>query len=160
MKDTVNVIVRLAREDELRVVQDLNHKLFIHDNQYFNDLNLQWPYQKNGEEYFQNMINGSKGVCFVAEVEEQIVGYLVGRIFDAGSAYLAKRAELDNMFVEEDCQNKGVGSALAGEFKKWCKENGVEKIFVNAFSPNTGAITFYEKNNFQTYSTTLYQDLQ
>lgn len=152
-------IVRLAREDELKIVQDLNHKLFTHDDQFFNDLNLQWPYEKEGEEYFKHKLDGSKGVCFVAEVDGQVVGYLAGRTFDAGGAYLARRAELDNMFVEEEHRSTGVGTALVKEFAKWCKENGVEKIFVNAFSPNTNAIAFYEKNNFQSYSTTLYQDL-
>ena len=88
-----DIVVRLAREDELKVVQDLNHALFIHDNAHFGDLNLNWPYQKEGEIYFTNKINGSDGVCFVAEVAGKVVGYLAGRTFDAGTEYLAKRGE-------------------------------------------------------------------
>lgn len=155
----IDIRIRRAREDELKVVQDMNHKLFVHDNKYFNDLNLQWPYQEKGTEYFKNKINNTKGVCIVAEVEGVVVGYLAGSTFDAGTAYLAKRAELDNMFVEEEYRMSGVGKELVEEFKKWCQENGVEKMFVNAYSPNTRAIAFYQKSGFEEYSTTLYQDI-
>lgn len=154
-----DTVLRLAREDELKVVQDLNHKLFVHDNKHFNDLNLRWPYEEEGSDYFKNKINGTKGVCFVAEVDGQAVGYLAGRIFDAGGAYLSKRAELDNMFVEEEHRSTGVGSALVNKFKEWCKDKGIEKMFVSAFSPNTRALAFYRKNDFSDYSINLYQDI-
>lgn len=107
----------------------------------------------------QSMIDGSKGVCFVAEVEGKVAGYLAGRTFSAGSAYLGSRAELDNMYVEEAFRSSGVGAALVGEFKNWCKQKGVTKMFVSAFSPNTRAIAFYQKNNFKEYSVNLYQDI-
>lgn len=153
------LIIRLAREDELKVVQDLNYKLFVSDNRHFHDLNLRWPYEEKGTEYFKHKIDGTKGVCFVAEKSGKVIGYLAGSTFDAGSAYLAKRAELDNMFVEEEFRSSGIGATLVEEFKNWCKQNQVEKIFVNAFSPNTRAIAFYKKTGFEEYSLTLSQDI-
>ena len=63
------------------------------------------------------------------------------------------------MFVEEEFRSLGVGRALFDEFKKWCKQQGVAKLFVSAFSPNTRAISFYQDNGFKDYSLTLYQDI-
>jgi hypothetical protein len=62
------VLIREAKENELPIVQKLNHQLFIHDQPYDPLLNMNWPFKEKGEEYFRSKINKSKGVCFVAEV--------------------------------------------------------------------------------------------
>ncbi len=154
------VKVRLAKTSELKVVQDLNHELFISDNRHFGELSLNWPYEEQGKTYFQSMISGEAGVCYVAEIAGEIVGYLAGRMRSGSKVYPGKRAELDNMFIMEEYRSQGVGKQLVEEFFKWCKGRGAEYVMVNAYSPNTRALAFYEKQGFENYSVNLWKKIK
>src|SRR5438270_557408 len=116
-----DVEIRLAKVEELKAVQDLNHELFLLDARYFDDLNVEWPYESVGEKCFQQMIAGEIGVCLVAEANGQIVGYLAGCTQKPNVAYRGKRAELENMFVSPEWRSRGVGSKLVRAFFEWCK---------------------------------------
>ena len=62
----MDIVIRKAHKDELGTIQDLNYKLFLWDYERDPTLNINWPYEKAGEEYFKDKISGEKGVCFVA----------------------------------------------------------------------------------------------
>lgn len=51
------IAIRLAKSEDLKHVQDLNHQLFLSDVQHFDDLNTNWPYEE-GEKYFRDRIAG------------------------------------------------------------------------------------------------------
>lgn len=154
------VTIRLARSGELEIIQDLNHALFVSDNRHFGELNLNWPYEEQGEVYFKSMISHEAGVCYVAEVSSEVVGYLAGRIRSESKVYPGKRAELDNMFVKEEYRSQGVGGQLVDKFFVWCKGKKADYIFVNAYSPNTQALAFYDKQGFEDYSINLWKKLK
>ncbi|MCA9325364.1 GNAT family N-acetyltransferase [Candidatus Saccharibacteria bacterium] len=153
------VTVRLARPEELSKVQDLNHELFLSDNRHLADLNTNWPYQEVGKEYFRQMIAGEIGVCFVAEIEGKLVGYLAGCIQRSDTVYRGKRAEVENMFVDEAQRSRGVGSKLIEAFYDWCRQYDVNYVMVTAFTNNDRALSFYQKQGFSDYSTTLWHKL-
>ncbi len=145
---------------DLQIIQKLNHDLFISDSSSDPELNLNWPLEKDGEDYFRRMINEEIGICFVAEDGNEVIGYLAGCISTrTNSARPVKRSEVENMLVREDYRSKGIGSNLIRIFLKWSKEKGVDKAFVIAYAPNDKAIKFYERNNFHPYSIELEQDL-
>jgi GNAT superfamily N-acetyltransferase len=149
------VDVRLAQQEDFKAVQDLNHDLFISDSQYVDDLNNDWPYAEKGAQYFKDMISGKIGVCFVAEMDGEIVGYLVGRVRRPNGAIAGKRAELENMLVKDSFRNQGVGDQLGQAFLKWCKNNKVDYVIVGAFAKNTDAISFYQGLGFEPYEAVL-----
>jgi GNAT superfamily N-acetyltransferase len=147
------ILIRKAHPEELKIIQDLNHQLFLFDYERDPDLNVQWPYEKDGEEYFRKMIDGEIGVCFVAEVEGKVVGYLAGcGELETPSYRPVKRAELENMFVIEEYRGAGVGTKLANEFIDWSHSKGVQHIFVSAYAGNERAIKFYQKAGFKPYA--------
>ena len=154
-----DIIIRPARPGELKIVQDLNHELFLSDQRHFGDLNLDWPYQEDGEEYFTQLVNGESGVCYVAEVEGKVIGYAAGGIMYKHSAYNGKRAELENMFVKAEYRSQGIGGKLVDAFFAWAKSQQADMAVVNAFSPNTQAIAFYEHAGFEPYSVYLMKKL-
>jgi len=155
----MSVTIRQAKPDELKTVQDLNHKLFVSDNRHFNDLNLRWPYQEEGEKFFRTRISGESGVCLVAEFEGQIVGYAAGCVRSKSNVYNGVLAELDNMFVEEAYRSQGIGSTLIDTFASWARGRGAQKVIIDAYSPNSGAVKLYTKKGFVSYSTSLRMDL-
>jgi len=143
------VTVRKARTDELKVVQDLNHELFLFDSVRDPELNLEWPYQQAGEDYFKGMIAGTIGVCFVAELDGTVVGYLAGSRKLGDEAYRPiKRTELENVFVRDKYRGSGVGTALVQAFVEWSHSKGIKYIFVEAYALNEKAVMFYQKVGF------------
>ncbi len=59
------------------------------------------------------------------------------------------------MCINPKYRKSGVGSRLVNTFKEWCKNENVKSIVVTASSKNSNAISFYKKNLFNEYNTTL-----
>lgn len=152
----MKVIIRKAREKELKIVQDLNHQLFVHDQKYDPLLVMDWPYEKEGADYFKSRISGEEGVCFVAEVDGEIVGYLAGGMIKPHSEQPVKRrSKLENTLVKETFRNQGIGKKLFNAFIKWSHAQGAERIIVTAYTGNVSAVRFYREVGFNDFATKL-----
>lgn len=147
----MNVLIRKAKSHELKAIQDLNHQLFLSDSQSDPLLNIDWPYQPEGIDYFERMIAGVNGVCFVAEVDEQIIGYLAGCLRKNHNAWQVRRTEVENMIVASEYRSQGIGSRLIEAFFEWSKQQDVTHVLVGAFAANERAIEFYKRQGFKPY---------
>ena len=146
--------IRKATINDLNSVQYLNNSLFDLELNNFDDtLKQGWFFEKEGKEYFKDMINNE--IVFVAQIEEKIVGYLAGSICEQTSYITETFAELDNMCINEEYRRFGIGTLLMNEFKKYCKEKDMQNIKVTASAKNSRAIQFYIKNGFEAYNVTL-----
>ncbi|OGM31142.1 hypothetical protein A2803_01555 [Candidatus Woesebacteria bacterium RIFCSPHIGHO2_01_FULL_44_21] len=140
----MKVKVRRANESELHIIQELNHELFESDGKRDKYLNHNWPYE-DGEKYFVKRISKPDCICLVAEVDNQVVGYLAGALMETDNWRPVKRTELENMFVKEKFRGKGVGKKLVEEFLKWSEGKKVKKVMVSAYTTNEKAIKFYKR---------------
>ena len=148
------VIIRKANLEDLTSIQELNNKLFDLEYNNFDDtLKVGWPFEKEGKEYFENMIENE--IVFVAQIEDNVVGYLAGSICEQINYVKESFAELDNMCLDEEYRRFGIGTLLMDEFKKYCKEKNMQNIKVTASATNNRAIQFYMKNGFEDYNVTL-----
>lgn len=150
----MDINIRKANINDLKEIQNLNNLLFeLEYNNYDNTLKLVWPLEKEGEEYFKDVIENN--IAYVAETNGKIIGYLAGSISEQISYITETFAELDNMYVNEEYRRYSVGTLLINEFKKYCKDNSIENIKVTASAKNSKAIQFYMKNGFEDYNVTL-----
>lgn len=156
MKD---LAIRKAKLADLKIIQVLNHKLFLNDSKFDNTLNGNWPY-KEGKKYFKKAIKEDYALCLVAEYKSEIIGYLAAFIWRFEPFLKVKRAELENMFVQEEYRSLGIGSKLVKEFFRWCKDKGVKKGRVVTFTRNKKAINFYMKNGFKDHEVKLEVDIK
>lgn len=148
------VIIRKAVLEDLNSIQKLNNSLFdLEFNNFDDTLKVGWPFEKDGKEYFENMINNE--IVFVATIDKEIVGYLAGSICEEISYITETFAELDNMCIYDEYRRFGIGTLLMNKFKKYCKERSVQNIKVTASAKNSRAIQFYMKNGFEDYNITL-----
>ena len=148
------VIIRKAGLEDLTSIQKLNNNLFdLEFNNFDDTLKLGWALEKDGREYFEDMIKNE--IVFVAQIEEKIVGYLAGSICESISYITESFAELDNMCIDDEYRKFGIGTLLMDEFKKYCKEKNMQNIKVTASAKNSRAIQFYMKNGFEDYNITL-----
>ncbi len=147
------ILIRQAKLEDLFSIQTLNNKLFELEYANFDDtLKVGWPFEKDGEEYFRRAILND--IVFVAEKDNNVVGYLAGSICEPVSYVLTDFAELDNMFVLEEYRKYGIGTMLFSYFKNYCISKKIKNIKVTASSKNLKAIQFYLKNGFEEYNST------
>ena len=153
-----NTNIRKANMADLFEIQKLNKELFeLEFNNFDSTLIEDWPLTKEGKEYFENAIRND--IVLVACVDGKIVGYLAGTLNSQYSYNNIVQAELDNMCIMNEYRKLGIGSKLFEEFKKICKENGINEIKVVASYNNLNAIEFYKRNGFKETELTLKQNI-
>lgn len=154
----MNVNIRKATINDLESIKKLNKKLFELEYDNFDDsLNIEWPLSENGTDYYKDAINNSYSI--IAEIEGQVIGYLIGSINTELDYNTTKQAELDNMYVEEEYRKLGIGKLLFNNFKEECKRNSINELKVTASYKNKNAINFYIKNGFEEADLTLKQKI-
>ena len=155
-----NFIIRKAEGKDLKKVQQLNHELFLHDAECDPTLHMNWPFEKAGEEYFLSRINEVSGVCYVAEIEGEVIGYVCGAIKSPHTARtITKIVELENILVKEGLRGNNIGEKLCEAIFAWGKLQGAERATVSAFTDNKEAIRFYERIGYAPYDLTLEREL-
>lgn len=154
-----DIIIKKATIENLNEIQELNNQLFeLEYNNFDSSLKVGWPFEKEGIEYFSDMLNNQ--VVFIALVDNSVVGYLAGSI-NVELSYVTKSlAELDNMFILENYRKYGIGTKLVNEFKKYCLNIGIQEIKVTASTRNNNAIKFYKNNGFEDFEVTFKMTLK
>ena len=59
--------------------------------------------------------------------------------------------DVDEFGVDAACHRQGVGSELMDWIKAYARENGYNRVELNMWSFNEGALAFYEHEGFGTY---------
>jgi GNAT superfamily N-acetyltransferase len=80
--------------------------------------------------------------CFVAEVEQQIIG--IALVYKRFSTWKGIVLHLEDLIVSESARGHGIGSALLDEVVKYGSRLGVKRISWDVLDWNTPAIDFYE----------------
>lgn len=155
----MNIEIKRADISNLKDIQDLNHQLFeLEFNNFDPSLKVGWTFEKEGKDYFTDMLNNE--IVYIALAENKIVGYLAGGVNIQNSYVTKSLAEVDNMFIFEEYRKYGIGSKLMNEFKQYCIQNNIEELKVTASAKNSNAIKFYKKNGFYDFELTLKQVLK
>jgi len=152
MKSTASI--RVAKENEWQIIQRLNYEVFEASLPYDQHLNMKWPFEKAGIAYYKEAVSKPKYCCLLAEIGSEPVGYLIG--VEHNYTYrLNKVAEIDNMGVIPTFRDKGIGTQLITEFKKWCKSQAITDVKVNTYYGYSEAINFYKKQGLVPIDITL-----
>ena len=144
------VEIRQARLSDIEVILSFNRALFEHDVQYDETLCTDWPYSREGRRYFRKRISEPDGFVAMAEIDDDPIGYLCGKIAQSED-YREKAvcAEIENMYVQPKNRNQGIGTSLVKSFLKWCKANNAKRVLVTAYYENKRINRFYRKCGFQ-----------
>jgi len=139
--------IRDASLNDVEKLQRLNDEVFLDNYKYDNDLDTDWAKSEKGKDYFMSLLNNPESVCLIAEDEGSEVGYIAAKKNDFGYRK-SKYLEIENMGVIPDYRSKGIGSRLIAECIKQAKEKGFDRVYVNSYFKNAGAINFYKENGF------------
>lgn len=152
------IILREAQKNDLQKLQYLDDEVFIDNQTYDNDLDMNWAMSEKGKTYFSNLLKDPNSYCLLATDNEKAVGYIVCLPKDFGYRK-SKCVEIGNMGVSPDYRSKGIGSMLIKKGIEWAKKKGYKKIYASSYSNNQKAILFYKKNGFSEIDLGLEQNL-
>ena len=95
------------------------------------------------------------GVTVITAAEGgAVLGYLIAKVTFTGTDPHIKRMKtfyIDDLCVSPEHARTGVGTALFNEARRLAKEQGCDRIDLNVWSFNEGAIRFYEKMGLSVY---------
>ena len=104
--------------------------------------------QKYSKEDLESVLTNSQTPVWVAEEKRKVVGYIFciyEEVKDHTSLTNRKTLYIDDLCVDKEFRQKGIGKSLYNYVKMIAKSNGCYDVTLNVWNLNPGAIAFYEK---------------
>jgi ribosomal protein S18 acetylase RimI-like enzyme len=103
--------------------------------------------------FLADLVGRSHSFLFVAESAGRTVGFVSGELREGSPTFQAKTwASVDDVFVEPDYRNLGVGRALLESVRAWAKERGADGVSLQVAAANERGRKFYEGLGFREIS--------
>lgn len=153
------MIIRKAEISDFESLLILSKKLFDFEEQFDRKYNLDWTYSDIGRSYFKTKLEHPNSIIFIAEIENEVVGYILGFVSNNLSRLLNPICEIENTYVVENFRNRGIGTKLIESVKNEAKNRNVKILRVGAIAQNTEAIKFYKSNGLEETNIYLEEEL-
>ena len=140
----MKIKIRDAKTTDAAILDNMLTKLVHYEAKWDSNINSQYAAENN----YGNMIDQPGCKLIVAEVNDEIVGYLCGFIVQMPTQK-KPTAILDAIYVDEHCRNMGCASAMINEFKLFALNEGAVTIELKVFSNNEPANKLYSKMMFE-----------
>jgi len=120
--------------------QDLNQ--FIALIRVFEDVFEMENFRIPDENHLQNLLSTDNFHVFVSLVDNQVVGGLTAYTLEQ---YYSERplVYIYDLAVQTRYQRQGIGKMLMAAINQYCREAGMEEVFVQADEVDDHAIEFY-----------------
>ncbi len=103
--------------------------------------------------FLADLASSSHSFLFVAESDGRVVGFISGELREGSLTFRQRTwASVDDVFVEPDSRNLGIGRALLEGVKAWAKERRADGISLQVAAANGRGRKFYEKLGFREVS--------
>lgn len=155
----MNIVIRAANKNDFKSVQRLSQELTISDSIYDHILVKDWAYTKHGIKYLNQRIEGKRCICIVAEVDEKIAGYTTATIMKSISWRPGRHVAMENLIVNKNYRNQGIGAKLIEAFFAWAKEVKADFAEVHSYYNNERAQSLYKRSSFIPFTLALERKL-
>ncbi len=105
----------------------------------------------DSKEGIEKYLNRNPETCFVAEVENEIVGVIL-------SGHDGRRGYIYHTSVKETTRKNGVGKALVNAAMEALKAEGINKVALVAFNTNELGNSFWEAEGFEERKDLVYRN--
>ena len=148
------ITTRPAREDDHPAVERLLRQIAQLHAELRPDI-FRPASRKYDTERYCGLLQNPDTPVLVAENERgEVLGYAMLQIkaVDAGHPVLLPRQffYIDDLCVEETARGLGIGTALMQAVRELARERGIDKLELNVWECNEGALRFYERLGFAT----------
>ncbi len=96
-------------------------------------------------------IEENQGKMYLASINNEIVGFIIGIIIPAENSYefkAPKGGKITELIVSKKCRAKGIGQALLNKMEEHFKNLDCKRILIEVFEYNEVAKSFYDKNKY------------
>ena len=109
--------------------------------------------EKTMRRFLADLASSDHSFLFVAVVRDRTVGFISGELREGSPTFLPKTwASVDDVFVEPDHRNLGVGRALLKSVEAWAKERGANGVSLQVAAANARGRKFYTDLGFREIS--------
>ncbi len=109
--------------------------------------------EKTMRRFLADLASSGHSYLFVALAGGRTVGFISGELREGSPTFLPKTwASVDDVFVEPDHRNLGMGRALLRSVEAWAKERGASGVSLQVAAANARARKFYEELGFREIS--------
>jgi ribosomal protein S18 acetylase RimI-like enzyme len=106
-----------------------------------------------GERYTRKLseeIDKNDGIAYVAELDDQIVGFAAGRIHKQSEIEMlecipSRDGRVIELFADAQYRRRNVGTLLIQKMEEYFREKGCDVSRVEVFEPNVNAHRLYRK---------------
>lgn len=154
------MIRRAKTEDIEEILSLLKIVNKVHYDLYPTIFKLETKY---GIDELKNIICDDNKKIFVYVEDNKVLGYLFTVHKEIKNDRLlcdTKELYIDDLCVDLNSQNKGIGHKLFEYVKEYAKENNYNKITLNVWNLNVSAFNFYENIGFKKIKTFMEYDLE
>jgi ribosomal protein S18 acetylase RimI-like enzyme len=143
-------IARLADHEKITILEEQIFKLHSENRSDWIDNN------KIGfnTEYYKSIIeNPDKGIIFVAEENDNIIGHCIIIIYDIKNHFLMKDMKnitIEDLCIEKEYQKKGIGKKLFDEAINYGRKIEANILELGVWDFNKNAVKFYEHLGMKT----------
>ncbi|WP_110113563.1 GNAT family N-acetyltransferase [Bacillus sp. CGMCC 1.16541] len=144
------VTLRLVNEKEFNQFLEEEKVRYAHNVAKSRNISFEEAFERGSkqiEELLSEGIHTPSHYVFLVEGQEQVIGNVWLYINEENHSSF-----LYNIFIDENKQGKGFGTAALKEAEKWLKEKGVKSFGLHVFAHNTGAKRLYERLGFEVTS--------
>jgi GNAT superfamily N-acetyltransferase len=115
--------------------------------------------EKTMRRFLADVANSGYSFLFVAAAGDRTVGFISGELRQGSPTFLPRTwASVDDVFVEPEYRNRGMGRALLQSVRDWAHERGADGISLQVAAANARGRKFYEDLGFREIS--VYQVLE
>ena len=103
--------------------------------------------------FLADMSVSSHSFLFVATSGDRTVGFVSGELREGSLAFLPKTwASVDDVFVEPEYRNRGIGRALLQSARGWAEARNADGVSLQVAAANERARKFYKDMGFREVS--------
>jgi ribosomal protein S18 acetylase RimI-like enzyme len=112
--------------------------------------------------HWSNSIAQANATTFVAEHENQLIGFVTVGISDESHPLLqpVRVGRVGSIGVAEAARGRGVGSELMRRAQAWLASRGAQEVRLNVWQFNAGALRLYQRLGYEVRSVQLARRLQ
>lgn len=144
----MNLVIREANNNDISSLNSLFQKLLEYERENYDD-NIKEDLCINS--FFDKRINIKNHIVLVAEVENNIVGYLYCIIDDDNKITKEIEAKIESFYIDFEYRNKGIGTKMLQEINRILKDKNVKYVFIENLEKNEHSKYLYEKLGFEIF---------
>ncbi len=110
--------------------------------------------------YLEEDLKSEHRAVFLATLDDEMVGMIVGRIYRALKVVgYERRGSVSNLFVRDEFRQRGYGKQLVEALTDWFRSREVSGLTLSIYRENTVAREMYQRAGFEDQLISMYKKL-